>query len=424
MSAFGAAATKPEPTLVDTSASAGQVVDQSAEYNGGTKYLAQKAFDRVFSTMDSCWIAKLDADNPVAFFVYEFNTPTVVDCIRLQNFEKWGETLRAPKDWTFEGSNDTNGNWVVLDTQTGHTGWTSNEFRTCSFVNRNAYKYYKFACTRNNNANMVALCEVEFLVGSVANLARSGAGAVAQGRSSPVVNSSGVDYPASKLFDGVRKSNDSRWLCAKADHMYFVYEFNEPTRVNAYTICTPGDSYGWSTQARAPRTWTFSGSNDGAIWTELDSETETGWSGNPESRYYEFVNTTRYRYYKFDATALNGGTDYVQLDEMEFYYKNNGLPGFGDCSATFSDATSLSVSAEVDLSGADTLSYILNDGETVTTNAFATSVAEGQTKTATISGLSANKTYEVTILAENAVGTAVYPAGSFYTGELTLGAVV
>ena len=93
--AFGAAATKPEPTLVDTTTAAGQVIDQSAEYSGGTSYLAAKAFDRVFSTMNSCWIAKLDADNPVAFFVYEFNTPTVVDCIRLQNSEKWGETTRS-----------------------------------------------------------------------------------------------------------------------------------------------------------------------------------------------------------------------------------------------------------------------------------------------------------------------------------------
>ena len=421
--AFGAASVKPEPTLVDTSSSAGQVIAQSDTYGSSSTYSAVKAFDGVFSTMNSCWISKLDGNNPNAFFVYEFNTPTVVDCIRLQNSEKWSEVSRAPKAWTFEGS--TNGtDWVVLDTRTGQSGWTSNEYRTYSFANKTAYKYYKYDCTVNNGAEYVALCEVEFLAGTLANLARDGFGAVAQDLSSPVVSSGGVDYPASKLFDGVRANNSSRWLCAKADHMYFAYEFNEPTRVNAYTICTPGDSYGWSTQTRAPKTWTFSGSNDGATWTELDSETETGWSGNPESRYYEFVNTTRYRYYKFDATALNGGTDYVQLDEMEFYYKNDGLPGFGDCSVTFSDATSLSVSAEVDLNGADTLSYILNDGETVTTNAFATSVAEGQTGTTTISGLSANKTYEVSILAENAAGTAVYPAGSLYTGELTLGAVV
>ena len=422
--AFGAAAVKPEPTLVDTSSTAGQVIDQSPAYDTSSTYRAAKAFDRVFSTMNSCWIAKLDADNPVAFFVYEFNTPTVVDCIRLQNSEKWGETSRAPKDWTFEGSNDTNSNWVVLDTQTGHTGWTSNEFRTCSFVNRNAYKYYKFACTRNNNANMVALCEVEFLAGSVANLARSGAGAVAQDLSSPVVTASGASYPASKLFDGIRENNGSRWLCAKADHMYFVYEFNTPTCVNAMTICTPGDSYGWDSKTRAPTAWKFFGSNDGATWTELDDETETGWSSSPESRYYEFANSTKYRYYKFDATAVNGSTEYLQLDEVEFHSRNDGMPVFGDCSVTRSGETSLLVSAVIDMNGADTLSYILDDGETVATNSFATSVGENQTKTTTISGLSENKTYEVTILAENDSGSAVYPGGSFYLGELTLGAVV
>ena len=420
-SAFGAAAVKPEPTLVDTTTTAGQVIDQSAEYSGGTTYKAAKAFDRVFSTENSCWISKFDANNPVAFFVYEFNTPTVVDCIRLQNSEKWGETTRAPKAWTFEGSND-NVNWTVLDTRTGQTGWTSIEYRTYVFANKTAYKYYKYNCTVNNGATYVALCEVEFLSGSIANLARPGAGGVVQDLSSPVVTASGASYPASKLFDEVRKNNSSRWLCAKADHMYFVYQFNTPTCVNAMTLCTPGDSYGGDSQTRAPTAWKFFGSNDGATWTELDDETETGRTSNPETRYYEFANSTKYRYYKFDATALNGSTEYLQLDEVEFHSRNGGLPGFGDCSVTRTGATSLLVSAVLDLNGADTLSYILDDGATVTTNTFATSVGENQLETATISGLSANKTYAVTILAENDSGSAECPGGSFYFGELTLGA--
>ncbi|MBQ6136954.1 MAG: discoidin domain-containing protein, partial [Kiritimatiellae bacterium] len=292
-------------------------------------------------------------------------------------------------------------------------------------LNRTAYKYYKFSCTGRNSTSAdgwIELYEIQFYVDSVFDLTSPATGGVVA--SSPAYIWDNYQYLADYAFDSVRNVNTSRWIASRADHMYFVYGFDNPTRVNGISLYMPSSGNGNNTSARAPKDWTVSGSNDGAAWTLLDTQSgETDWSEG-EERYYEFANMSKYRYYKYDCTANNSANDVLQIMEIELTFHNSGLPSIGNCSVTFSDATSLSVSAEVDLNGADKLSYILNDGETVTTNAFATSVAEGQTGATTISGLSADKTYEVSILAENAAGTAVYPAGSLYTGELTLGAVV
>ena len=110
----------------------------------------------------------------------------------------------------------------------------------------------------------------------------------------------------------------------------------------------------------------------------------------------------------------NGG-----LSEVRFY-EHTVTPVLGDVSLSRTGAATYSLTATEDANAAD-LSYILSDGETVTTNATQ-SVAEGGTATWAITGLTANKTYQVSVLAANSNGTDEKTVGSFYTGELTLGA--
>ena len=82
------------------------------------------------------------------------------------------------------------------------------------------------------------------------------------------------------------------------------------------------DHGGWNSAARSPKAWTFEASNDGENWVTLDTQTnETDWSATGESRDYSFTNDTAYTYYKFDCTELNGATDYLQLWELDFFYR-------------------------------------------------------------------------------------------------------
>ena len=137
-----------------------------------------------------------------------------------------------------------------------------------------------------------------------------------------------------------------------------VYAFDEPTIVNSYGIYNYGDN---NPDQRAPKTWTFSGSNDnGETWVPLDShgdqDPETGWAAK-EYRFYYFENSTAYTSYKIDISN-NNGNQYLQFARMEFYNVNlaDAVPiSFGEPSFA-SDSTSVSVSQP----------YTLREGATVT----------------------------------------------------------
>ena len=119
-------------------------------------------------------------------------------------------------------------------------------------------------------------------------------------------------------------------------------------------------------------------------------------------------------------STYDGG--YGGLSEVRFY-ESSDAPMLDDISLTRTGAATYSLSATVLANTADTLSWIADDGaSTPVTNAFATAVAEGVTETVTISGLAADKTYKISVLAENSSGSVERTAGIIYTGTLAFGA--
>ena len=129
-------------------------------------------------------------------------------------------------------------------------------------------------------------------------------------------------YHGTRAFDGTDTHELRRWLPKVAANMWVVYTFNVPTVVDSIGILLPNADY--STAKRAPNAWTFHGSNDKSTWEKLDEQSgETNWSVN-EKRYYKFSNTKAYKYYKFNCTANNGATDFMQIQEMEFYCTGTG----------------------------------------------------------------------------------------------------
>lgn len=69
---------------------------------------------------------------------------------------------------------------------------------------------------------------------------------------------------------------------------------------------------------RAPKNWTFEGSNDGSTWTTLDTRTGVTWTSG-QTRAFSFANSTAYLYYRLNVT-LNNGDTYLDLAEMSFPY--------------------------------------------------------------------------------------------------------
>ncbi len=64
-----------------------------------------------------------------------------------------------------------------------------------------------------------------------------------------------------------------------------------------------------------PRTFTIEASNNGSSWTTLHTVTNDGGASTAE-RVYTFTNTTAYRYYRINVSAVNGSQLYVY--ELQF----------------------------------------------------------------------------------------------------------
>ena len=92
-------------------------------------------------------------------------------------------------------------------------------------------------------------------------------GSVSSGDYSTTYNAN--QYNGTKAFDGVEnKQSGNRWLAKKANanNMWVTYTFNVATVVDAIRIYLPsGDGY--KPSDRAPKAWTFEGSNDKSTWT-------------------------------------------------------------------------------------------------------------------------------------------------------------
>ena len=142
-------------------------------------------------------------------------------------------------------------------------------------------------------------------------------------------------YKGTKAFDD-GSGEGSRWLAENVAPMYVIYTFKVATVVDAIQLFIPA-SGAPEYSNRAPKAWTFLGSDDKSSWDVLDTQdSETDWETG-ESRYYKFANTKAYKYYKFNCTALNGDSaTCLQLQEIEFY-----CVGTANSTWTGGDATDL-----------------------------------------------------------------------------------
>lgn len=114
---------------------------------------ANRAFDGDFATISSAWASNVNA----AWLRYDFPTPVVIGQYVI--YPQTTASDRAPKDWTFEGSND-GVTWNVLDTQSNITGWVDSTPKKFTFSNSNSYKDYRVNIRANNGNQILAIVEL------------------------------------------------------------------------------------------------------------------------------------------------------------------------------------------------------------------------------------------------------------------------
>lgn len=162
LTAVADATTAPSSLYDLTTSDAGGVYKTSSQYN--SNYSGAKAFDGSVSSDGNRW---LSGEASTWYIIYKFKVPTVIDSISIalpSASQTVAQTMRAPKDWTFEAWNDNSAVTNVLDTQTDETSWSAEKKRYYKFEtpNTKAYQYYKFNCTANNGDKRLQIGEFEF----------------------------------------------------------------------------------------------------------------------------------------------------------------------------------------------------------------------------------------------------------------------
>ncbi|MHA6529130.1 fibronectin type III domain-containing protein [Paenibacillus sp. BAC0078] len=114
-----------------------------------------------------------------------------------------------------------------------------------------------------------------------------------------------------KAFDGIEQYSTapevySAWGTTKTTG-WLAYEFPTPKKIAKYSI-SYGAIIGTSEFGGQAKNWTFEGSNDGLVWSVLDTQSNvTVWVKNtPKS--FVFENDKEYKFYRINVTANNGSS--------------------------------------------------------------------------------------------------------------------
>lgn len=141
------------PTMTSNTAPSGVASTSSLD----TTNDAWCAFDKSTSTH---WISA-SGSKTNQWLSYQFTTPKIIAKYTLSNNHN---ITAAPKDWTFEGSNDGGATWTVLDTQSNVIGWVLNEKRVFTFNNQSSFLLYRiFMKTNNGQANLLSMTDFEMM---------------------------------------------------------------------------------------------------------------------------------------------------------------------------------------------------------------------------------------------------------------------
>ena len=124
------------------------------------------------------------------------------------------------------------------------------------------------------------------------------------------ITASGENAPnegKAQAFDG---DKGTKWLTFDTTG-WVAAQLDAPLTVNRYALTSGNDEPG-----RDPADWELQGSDDGTIWTTVDSRTGQVFDKRGQTIEYAVADPKPYTHYRLNVTK-NGGADIVQLGELE-----------------------------------------------------------------------------------------------------------
>jgi hypothetical protein len=318
--AFSAADFAPHNLTSNTSGNIRFTANSDTAYSGS--YAAWRAFD---GNNAGFWLASANVG-----ILYLYSPSARYTLASYQIKATTGDFLtRLPKNWTLDASND-GVTWDTLDTRT-NISWTDGQLQsfTCA-VTGSYYSIFRLNVTAINTGDRVAVAEL-YLIGDVdSTQSEITVHDMASNSSHTPQVASASTYFASQAayhaFDGDASSSTGGWIAANTGVDWLRLDLgvgNAARPTNYRILCT-------QFTGRSPRDWTFQGSNDGATWDTLDTQTgQTGWNINAP-RFYPVATANAYRYFRFNMTANNnsgGDAAYSEIDELYILGKSGSRGG-------------------------------------------------------------------------------------------------
>lgn len=137
------------------------VTSASSIYN--SSYEGWRAFNGGATGTEDCWASS--AGSPSGHLAYKFNDITTLSMYSITSRDA-SDLGSAPKDWTFQGSNDGI-NWSVIHTVSNSTGWSQKETRQFVLDKEYSYFNYRLNITSNNGLNYTTVGELELIKKSI-----------------------------------------------------------------------------------------------------------------------------------------------------------------------------------------------------------------------------------------------------------------
>ncbi|WP_132944148.1 cohesin domain-containing protein [Tumebacillus sp. BK434] len=133
-------------------------VSASSSHPKTQYYLPYYAFDGDV-TSNYYWNAGAYVNK--GWLMYDFKIPQRIGKYSLMWQTLVGFESYMPKSWTFEGYDEAQGKWMVLDTQKDKTTWLTGVRQFFDFPNSNAYKQYRINISAANHSTYVGVGEME-----------------------------------------------------------------------------------------------------------------------------------------------------------------------------------------------------------------------------------------------------------------------
>ncbi|WP_311078331.1 hypothetical protein [Paenibacillus polymyxa] len=281
-----------------------------AASTGNSSY-AFRAFDK---NPSSYWESAYYGQ--ITWLRYKFDSPQII--VKYTVSAAYGT---APKNWTFEGSNDAL-TWDILDTRTNEISWDGS-VRCYVFNNNKEYLYYQLNIkahngdlyySRVNEIEMMGIVyENKFLILKDDNAY----GAVpmkplvpnlksAVGENGYVISSGA--YTANWFaFDGDNISGyATNFVPSAGAPAYVGYKFNTPVTVKKYEFLAGLIDF------------KLMASNDGVSWVTLDTRTNIPVNMTTVQSYI-VPKASSYYYYKLETTKATSVRDWVTFFVVQFY---------------------------------------------------------------------------------------------------------